>query len=330
MDNWQNDNRMQQKINNAANQIAGQIATENRKNRKHLLKIEIAKATDRRVKAELEIMLQEIERKERINLIVGSIFFVLFIGAGFFAYNYFINSDSSVAAGSSTYETQNTLTSAENTAATQNTNVSTSETVDGKNLTADQIKQWVSAIENAYGVSNNYRVDISNKDGYAYATVVNTDAQVDNMGEFRVNEKGELEEAGYYYGKPGTWIVVSPSYMDVSHLPDKDNMETEQSTVETSQAAVSDYTSAVNWLKDHKQYWTYANKNAETIDIISINEDKFGLRSDELGSYYSVVINTNDDDGSVTGSGKQFKIYTDGTIQQRAGMHDFYTIYSGS
>lgn len=126
------------------------------------------------------------------------------------------------------------------------TSDSTNNSIDTKHLTNDQLKEWVSAVVEAGGVTNNFKVDIDTKDGYAYATVTNTDAQVDSMGTYRVNEKGELEEAGYYYEKPGTWIVVSPSYMDVSHIPSSSKTTAaapseQQSTTTQPSVVISDH-----------------------------------------------------------------------------------------
>lgn len=210
------------------------------------------------------------------------------------------------------------------------TSDSTNNSIDTKHLTNDQLKEWVSAVVEAGGVTNNFKVDIDTKDGYAYATVTNTDAQVDSMGTYRVNEKGELEEDGFYYEKLGAWIVVSPSYMDVSNIPDINNVQSQQINPISNKSLVTNFDSAVDWLKEHKENWSYSNKNSETVVITGVNESLTDLRNDELGSYYTVVVNTNDDDGGITGSTKQFKVYTNGVIQQRAGMHDFYTIYTGS
>ncbi|RBS29296.1 hypothetical protein EB14_02735 [Enterococcus faecium] len=75
--NWQNDFQRQQELNNAINRITATLAAQKNEDRKHLLRIEIAKATDRRVKAELQSMLDEIERKEKRNKIIA--FILLFI-----------------------------------------------------------------------------------------------------------------------------------------------------------------------------------------------------------------------------------------------------------
>lgn len=344
MNDWQNDLNRRQAADAAANKIAAEIANQKNADRKHILRIEIAKATDRRVKAELEALLNDIERTEKTRKIaLISIVIVAFIVFGGFAFTHFsndqnnisaVNSSSAIVSNSTDIQTSSTMNTT--SSVSKNSTVSSDQTttdsslIDTKNLTTDQIKEWVSAVVEAGGVTNNFKVDIDTKDGYAYATVTNTDAQVDSMGTYRVNEKGELEEDGFYYEKLGAWIVVSPSYMDVSNIPDINNVQSQQINPISNKFLVTNFDSAVDWLKEHKENWSYSNKNSETVVITGVNESLTDLRNDELGSYYTVVVNTNDDDGGITGSTKQFKVYTNGVIQQRAGMHDFYTIYTGS
>lgn len=103
-----------------------------------------------------------------------------------------------------------------------------------------------------------------------------------------------------------------------------------KSSEQTSDSTnISSFDVAKEYLLNNKNYWNYATqeKNASNIEVISVNENNKEQHQDSNGNYYSVVINTNDDDGSVTGGGKQFRVYTDGKIFQRAGMHDFSQVY---
>lgn len=92
--------------------------------------------------------------------------------------------------------------------------------IDTTKLSTPQIKAWVTAImDKKYPPeirTITFHIDVKRgDDSLAYGTVV-PDAEVDTMDQFRINAKGELEEAGYYQGKPGTWIVVSKKYLDTS------------------------------------------------------------------------------------------------------------------
>lgn len=166
---------------------------------------------------------------------------VLFIGllaisftAGGIAFKYLGSHNESAATSSNSTQTsitssvkdasttQTSLSSTSNsvTSSSESSTVQTENEVDTKNLTADQLKQWVSAVIKAHGLTNNFRVDLSTDwESYPLATVTNTDAQVDSMGSFRVNDQGELVEAGYYYGVPNEWVIVSKKFMDVSNIP---------------------------------------------------------------------------------------------------------------
>lgn len=111
---------------------------------------------------------------------------------------------------------------------TESTMDSTTETskeaaVDTRNLTADQMKQWVAAIwlkrKNIDLLQDpKYEIVLETKeDKLLYASVKATQVQIDTLDSFRVNSEGFLEEAGYYLSKPDQgWIVVSKEYLDTS------------------------------------------------------------------------------------------------------------------
>lgn len=349
----------QQEINNAADRVANQIAKEKKADRKHLLQIEIAKTTDRSTKKELQQMLYEIEDQERKNKRNVIIFFIFLLLIAAISYPLiikplFINrstgnnvaaiySSSEPTAADSTNIKVNSeettskpsMTDSSNTTS-ESTEVSSevaNEVIDTKNLTTDQVEQWVRAVmdKKYINMTNkiNYGVEVTvGEDGLVYITVTPpADLQVDTLDNFRINNNGVLEESGYYYGKPGEWIPVSDQFLDTSKIePTVSSTSNSTQNMSATNSTISSFDSALEYLKANKNAWSYSKENADTIEIISVNVNDQELKTDDQGSYYSVVINTNDDDGSVTGGGKQFRVYTNGMIKQRAGMHDFYTI----
>ncbi|RHH69032.1 MULTISPECIES: DUF4767 domain-containing protein [Vagococcus] len=100
------------------------------------------------------------------------------------------------------------------------------------------------------------------------------------------------------------------------------------SNTDTS-TGITNFDDAKNYLLDNKASWNYATqeKNASNIEVISVNENNKEQHQDGNGNFYTLVIQTDDNDGSTTGGGKQFRVYTDGRIYQRAGMHDFSQVY---
>lgn len=109
------------------------------------------------------------------------------------------------------------------TASTTSTSETNEPTVDTRNLTADQMKQWVAAIwlkrTNLDLLQDpKYEIVLETKeDQLLYARVEAAHVQIDTLDLFRVNSEGYLEEAGYYQSKPDQdWIVVSKKYLDTS------------------------------------------------------------------------------------------------------------------
>lgn len=82
-------------------------------------------------------------------------------------------------------------------------------------LTNDQITQWVATVWAQKNGSDNlldqskYRIDISRDSNESIIKIEAADRQVDTLDTYRINAQGQLEEAGYYQGQPGKWIVVS-------------------------------------------------------------------------------------------------------------------------
>lgn len=109
------------------------------------------------------------------------------------------------------------------TVSTTSTSETNEPTVDTRNLTADQMKQWVAAIwlkrTNLDLLQDpKYEIVLETKeDQLLYARVEAAHVQIDTLDLFRVNSEGYLEEAGYYQSKPDQdWIVVSKKYLDTS------------------------------------------------------------------------------------------------------------------
>ena len=210
------DNNNQDEI----NRLITELGIQKEKDRKHQLKIEIAKATDRGVKRALQDILEDIEKKERRNKIIGLIVLVLLVLVGFFVVG--VLSDKKDQTPIKTVTTNSTKTSES----------STSESVEKvvqkeKNLTGDEVKQWVGAvwdkrnqnIPNAMSYELDVRID--DRDKLVYVRVnPPKEKQIDSLGGFRINANGELEESGYYVEGVGVdeWVVVSRKFMDLSEV----------------------------------------------------------------------------------------------------------------
>lgn len=94
--------------------------------------------------------------------------------------------------------------------------------VDTKNLTSQQLKEWVGAVlDKQFSMgraSFPYKLSIENKDGYAYVRVNHSTQQVDTIDMFRINSSGQLEEQDLSNGYPATYKVVSSKFMDTSEV----------------------------------------------------------------------------------------------------------------
>ncbi|MGF7508862.1 hypothetical protein AAFD22_00195 [Enterococcus faecium] len=185
--NWQNDFQRQQELNNASDRIAAALAAQKNEDRKHLLRIEIAKATDRRVKAELQSMLDEIEQKEKRNKIIAFIllFIVMAVAAfiGFFFYNQHLSNKSTIS---------------NNAAAISSTNISSDSNprnnIDTKQLTQEQVKKWV------YYHMKKDNPNISGSSAYDFSIVPNQDSELEisvssggtSVNDYLIDSSGDL------------------------------------------------------------------------------------------------------------------------------------------
>lgn len=92
--------------------------------------------------------------------------------------------------------------------------------VDTKNLTSEQLKEWVSAVlDKQFSMGRSsfpYDLITENNDGYAYVRVKHSELQVDTITMFRINDEGQLEEE--LLGYPPKQIVMSSKFMDTSEV----------------------------------------------------------------------------------------------------------------
>lgn len=108
-------------------------------------------------------------------------------------------------------------------AATGNSTEATSENdVDTKNLTSQQLKDWVGAVlDKQFSMGRSsfpYKLSVENHDGYAYVRVDHSQQQIDTLDIFRINNSGQLEEQDLSNGYPATYKVVSTTFMDTSNV----------------------------------------------------------------------------------------------------------------
>ncbi len=99
--------------------------------------------------------------------------------------------------------------------------------VDTKNLTSDQLKEWVSAVlDKQFSMGRTsfpYKLSVENHDGYAYVRVDHSEQQVDTLDMFRINSSGQLEQQDLSNGYPATYKVVSSTFMDTSTVTAMNN-----------------------------------------------------------------------------------------------------------
>lgn len=107
----------------------------------------------------------------------------------------------------------------ESSEATEN---SSDTTVDTKNLTSQQFKDWVSAVlDKQFSLGRTsfpYDLFLENHEGYAYVRVKHSELQVDTITMFRINNEGLLEEEDKSNGYPVSYRVMSSKFMDTSDV----------------------------------------------------------------------------------------------------------------
>lgn len=227
------------------NRLINELAIQKNKDRKHLLRIEIAKATDRTVKKALQDILDDIERKERRNMIFGIIAIIIIGLVGF----YFLgtkneNRENDNVTIISSNSSEKTI---ESTVSEKKENV-----IKEKNLSEEEVKQWVSAVwEKRYSKIPSYLdykldVKVNEKDNLVYVTVVKPSVEggtLGLLGRLRINSKGELEEENGY-----DWPLVSNKFMDTSSVEILENPSYEKK-VDTKDL---DSEEAIKWVKNYR------------------------------------------------------------------------------
>ncbi|MGY3751036.1 hypothetical protein [Vagococcus acidifermentans] len=182
----------------------------NKRSNKDLLRTEINNATDPNVRLELTKMLVEIEKEEtRSRITVWSSLLIILVASIAFIF-YLGNKPVKEKAASNLSET-NLSTNKQKISETTETSIS--ET----NLSEEQLKKWVMSILDLLPPPpTRYLLDVSinDTDNLAYISV-GID-QMDGLGCFRVNEKGELEASGRITGEFYDWTLMSDKYLDTT------------------------------------------------------------------------------------------------------------------
>ncbi|ODJ53577.1 hypothetical protein BFR40_02885 [Brochothrix thermosphacta] len=207
------------------------------KEKKYLLKIEIAKATDRSVKKALQEILKDIQKRERRNLVLAIITLIVIVfvflyilgkGTNLFTYDKTSGISSEKNPISDTGNDQN-----DNNAGNQSDDQESNQiTTTSSSLSEEQVKNWVKAVwEKRYNGDIFYDlfrfdVTLNKNDNLVYVTIKapkdNDESNVvfDSYGEFRINESGHLEESGRFVDSSEyeSWSLVSSEFMDVSNV----------------------------------------------------------------------------------------------------------------
>ena len=186
----------------------------NDRSNKDLLRTEINNATDPNVRLELTKMLVSIENKEkRKRKFVWSIVLILLMTILVFLL--WLGNKSNPKDAMITTIVSNTSSEIK-----EPTNTTTTESIISEtDLTEEQLKEWVMSILDLLPPPPTkyiLNVTIDDTDNLAYI-FVGID-QLDSLGSFRVNAKGELEANGPITGVMGrsNWTLMSSKYLDTS------------------------------------------------------------------------------------------------------------------
>lgn len=260
------------------NHLLEELSQQNNKDKKYMIQFEIANTTDETIKSVLQEMLIDLEKAEKRKkrlLSIGGLLVIMIVG---------------MIIGIKKNESNQTMPSS-NVAAIQ-TSQSTSEVdsteietttessmIDEKQLTTDQIKQWVGAVwekrfENFPDLQD-YRLTIRSdeKDRLVYIDVLPPEnKQVDKYCVFRINENGQLEISGYYLGKGDVngWEVISDKYMDTTNVEVKSKISKQTQQITTSEAET--------WVKDYLSSLATEPINFEDIGLQSETDNEGIIR----------------------------------------------------
>lgn len=289
------------------NRLINELAIQKQKDRKHQLRIEIAKATDRGVKRALQDILDDIEKKERRNRLIGIGLFLVAVLIGFYVIGIQANKkDNNLPIA----KTANSSSSFEENSSRE------PEPVKEKNLTEEEVKQWVSA------VIDKRDQDIPNKIGYELELSTNDKdkllyigveppkgVEIDSLDSFRINANGELEESGYFVKNAdiNEWVVVSRKFMDVSEVKIKD-VPTQLSSSEKPK--VRPELTAEEFAE---LYAKWSNSDYPIMNLKEFEKEQEDIESYDDSSYY-IVYSERDDNTA------QFMVQRAFTIEK-----SFYT-----
>lgn len=276
------------------NRLINELAIQKQKDRKHQLRIEIAKATDRGVKRALQDILDDIEKKERRNRIIGFVLLLIVILVGFYV------------VGVRSEKTDNnylvTKTKTSSSIKMDESFSSEKEIVKEKNLTEEEVKQWVSA------VIDKRDQDIPNKIGYELKLSTNDKdkllyigvappkgVEIDSLDSFRINANGELEESGYFVKNAdiNDWVVVSRKFMDVSEVKIKD-VPTQLSSSEKPK--VRPELTAEEFAE---LYAKWSNSDYPIMNLKEFEKEQEDIESYDDSSYYIVYSERDDNTAQV-------------------------------
>lgn len=258
------------KVNNnqeEINRLINEFSIQKRKDRKHLLKIEIAKATDRSVKRALQDILEDIEKKEKRNMFFSVIVIIIFI-LGIF---YFV---SIKGAGN------NKLLTTTSSSTLKNSTKDSSSSVGQKNqkniskeneLSEDEVKEWVSAVWNKKYANRpnqqDYKLNIKtdSKDELVYVDVVEQNNE-NLLGNLRINADGQLEQEEY-----GNWTSVSNQFMDTSII------EPLEAQIDNQKINTKDLTSeqATEWVKKYRKQQGVTDEGSENVFETQLSKDNY-------------------------------------------------------
>lgn len=265
------------------NRLINELLIQKNKDKKHILRIEIAKATDRTVKKALQDILEDIERKERRNMIFGIIAMII-TGLLFF---YFLGTKNENKDNFNVISVSST--SSEKTSESTEKGIKDPE-IKEKNLTEDEVKRWVGAvwdkrhanIKPTYAYELKIRSD--DNDNLVYISVVPPKGiELDTFGGFRINADGELEESGYFVegADIGDWIVVSTEFMDVSQVSSIEPITTEESAVKVDLSSQEFAELYKEWsnsdfpimsMSDYSEEYGHINEYDNSIWVITYND----------------------------------------------------------
>lgn len=187
----------------------GSRSLKNDRNNKDLLRTEINNATDPTVRLELTKMLLEVEKEEKIKRTKRWVIAVIIITLLLCFLLYLGNKSKKISQKSEITET--TFSSSPQVTGTKTTETSIIET----SLSEEQLEEWVMAILSLTPPPPTkyiFTIRVDDTDNLAYIHV-GVD-QLDGVGIYRVNAKGQLE---FHPRNPtSNWVVISEKFMDTS------------------------------------------------------------------------------------------------------------------